>query len=1007
LPAALLGQLRGDVDTRSLAIPGLGSSALRILSPTLLEISLVTDKASGTPPVPSFTAAVDGKPVTIVGNGAKRRVIYAPLAHRDLRIATCYYIELREPLQAALGKVPVVRVSCTEAGGTACDATTPFDPRRESPAVHVNQEGYATMLPKKALVGYYLGDLGEMDIPSSAGFQVVDARSGTTVFTGTLTRRRDFGYRTNPMPYQNVYEADFTALETPGEYRVWVPGLGTSIPFLIDEGIAMGLARTYALGLYGQRCGSSNDLPFTRFTHDACHGAPAQVPSGADPQFAFTWKTIARYASEANADNPAQTAPTLDGESSQLYPFVNKGPLDVSGGHHDAGDYSRYTINSAELIHYLVFSVDSIPGVAALDNLGIPESGDGIPDVLQEAKWEADFLAKLQDADGGFYFLVYPRDREYESNILPDHGEAQVVWPKNTASTAAAVAALAQCASSPEFKRHFPADAARYLAKARLGWKFLADAIAGHGKAGAYQKITFYGDHFTHDDELAWAACEMYLATGEDEFRQRLFEWFPNPTDHATFRWGWWRMSEGWGNAIRSYAFASRSGRMAQKNLDPQYLRLCEGQVLAAGDDALDWSRKNAYATPFPPATKAVNGAGWYFSVDQASDMAVAAAIDPKPGYIDALVGAMNYESGCNPVNVTFVTGLGRTRQREIVDQYAQNDRRVLPPTGIPIGNIQAAFQYMPDYGFDLRKASYPDDNAAVSPYPFYDRWSDAYNVTTEFIAVNQSRSLMVAAYLAGRSEAARKPWRGEGAVIVGPRKPLGVREPNTFTVEVPGMDLSRARIVWEARGQDPAFGPSYKISPKVNGHIWVEVEAEWPDGRRASGAASFSADSPKVAWVAGSVPTGGALHASGEAWSWTSSGTASHSGAPTHLSSSAKGLHEHWFTEAADTLSISAGDTLYAWVFLDAANPPTEIMLGWNDGSTWEHRAFWGSNAITYGRNGTPGRFHAGALPPSGQWVRLTVAASKLGLEGSSVSGMCFSLVDGQANWDEAGRLR
>ena len=77
-----------------------------------------------------------------------------------------------------------------------------------------------------------------------------------------------------------------------------------------------------------------------------------------------------------------------------------------------------------------------------VDNLGIPESGDGISDALQEAKWEADFLIKMQDADGGFYYSVYPRDREYELDVLPENGDPQVVWPKNTATTAAAVAAL-------------------------------------------------------------------------------------------------------------------------------------------------------------------------------------------------------------------------------------------------------------------------------------------------------------------------------------------------------------------------------------------------------------------------------------------------------------------------------------------------------------------------------------------------------------------------------------
>jgi hypothetical protein len=975
----------------------------------LLELMQVSAKASGTPVKPDLVVSIDGQRAEVTGIGAKRRVLYAPLARNDLRISTWYYIALSKPITAPVGDAfAVVRVKGSLPDNPACDEKVKFDPRRENPAVHVNEEGYATTLPKQALVGYFLGDMGEMPIPDASGFSVIDARTGAEVFKGKLSRRTDIGYKTNPAPYQEVFEADFSDFATPGEYRVLVPGLGTSMPFLVDDGIAMGFARTYALGLYEQRCGTSNDLPYTRFIHDACHMAKAQVPTGSDPTFGFTWATIARYASESNPDNPAQSAPVLNSEESQLYPFVNKTDVDVSGGHHDAGDYSRYTINSAELVHYLVFAVDSIPGVASLDNLGIPESGDGIPDVLQEAKWEADYLAKLQDADGGFYFLVYPRDREYESNVMPDHGDPQVVWPKNTSASAAAVAALAQCASSPEFKKHYPKDAARYLAKARLGWKFLSSAIAAHGKAGSYQKITFYGDHFTHDDELAWAACELYLATGEEEFKQRLFEWLPNPADTSTFRWGWWRMSESWGNAIRSYAFAARSGRIAARDLDPRYLRLCEGQVLAAGDDALEWSNKNAYATPFPPQTKAVNGGGWYFSIDQASDMAVAYAIDPRPEYIDALTGAMNYEGGCNPVNVTYLTGLGRKRQREVVSQYAQNDRRVLPPSGIPLGNIQASFQFIPAYGPQLRAATYPDDNAPSTPYPFYDRWSDAYNVTTEFIAVNQARSLLVTAFLASRSKAAHEPWKAAAARILSPKAPVGIRHPVKLSVQVPGLDLSMARIVWEARGQDPAFGPTFTFSPRGGGPTWVEVEAELPDGRRAFGATTLSAESSVVSWIQGSAPDGAELHSSGgDNWTWSASGTPSNSGAKVHRSNIADGIHEHWFTGATDTLSVKPGDVLFAWVYLDPENSPSEIMLAWNDGTSWEHRAYWGDNTITYGKNASEGRYRAGSLPPTGQWVKLQVPARKVGLVSATLNGMSFSLVGGRATWDDAGRSR
>jgi hypothetical protein len=112
-------------------------------------------------------------------------------------------------------------------------------------------------------------------------------------------------------------------------------------------------------------------------------------------------------------------------------------------------------------------------------------------------------------------------------------------------------------------------------------------------------------------------------------------------------------------------------------------------------------------------------------------------------------------------------------------------------------------------------------------------------------------------------------------------------------------------------------------------------------------------------------------------------------------------------FTGASATLKVDAGDTLFAWVFIDPLHPPREIMLSWNDGGSWEHRAYWGANEITYGKSGSAGRFFAGPLPPAGRWVRLTVGSASVGLGGTSLSGMGFSLVDGRATWDSAGRTR
>ncbi|PYU28023.1 MAG: glycoside hydrolase family 9, partial [Acidobacteria bacterium] len=316
-----------------------------------------------------------------------------------------------------------------------------------------------------------------------------------------------------------------------------------------------------------------------------------------------------------------------------------------------------------------MFAVDSSPGVAALDNLGIPESEDGISDVMQEAKWESDFLAKMQDTDGGFYYSVYPQNREYEYDVLPENGDPQVVWPKNTSCTAAAVAALAQCASSPLFKQTYPVVASNYLAKARLGWRFLTNVIAQHGLAGAYQKIQHFGDDFTDRDELAWAACELFLATGDAQYQQKLFEWFPDPTDPSTFRYGSLRMFAEYGNAIRDYAFSVRSGRLASSQIQANYLAQCINVITNCGDDTLTWSRDNAYGTSFPNLTKNYRGGGWYFSLEQAFDIVVAYQFSPKPEYVDAILGNLNYEGGCNPVNVPYVTGLGWKRQRNVVDQ--------------------------------------------------------------------------------------------------------------------------------------------------------------------------------------------------------------------------------------------------------------------------------------------------------------------------------------------------
>jgi hypothetical protein len=828
-------------------MPAVGEHRLRIVAPDVLELTLITTKKDDsskpsawnfigenfTPRLPEpgqFRVRADGQNIVVRKVGFKRRPLYAPLKKRDLRILNQIYLMTVEPIPD--GRQVRVTSQLWEA---PIKFEAAVDPSRFSPAIHINQVGYQTKFPKKAMVGHYLGTLGEMPIPAERRFRIIDANSGKEAFSGKLAARRDRGFTDSPRPYQHVYEADFSAFDTAGTYRLAVEGLGASLPFQIHDGTLATFARTYALGLYHQRCGTNNVLPFTRHTHDACHTAPADIP---DKSFKHAQEIIGQVTSEARKDR-RMTAPVIKNSDASLYPFAREGRIDVSGGHHDAGDYSKYTLNSAHLIHALVFAADYFPGAGNLDNLGIPESGDGKSDLLQEAKWEADFLAKMQDSDGGFFFLVYPKERRYEDNVLPDQGDSQVVWPKNTSATAAATAALAEIGSSPLFKKQFPEAADLYLRRALRGWAFLERAIKAHGKEASYQMLTHYGHEFLHDDELGWAAAALYAAIGEKPFQTRFIESF-NPKDPKTRRWSWWPMFEGWGNAVRTYAFSARPGRDRQPRDD--FRAACEDLIVETARNHVRFAADTAYGTSFPDPNKANRNAGWFFSSERAFDITVAYQLQPDDGMKEAVTGNLNYEAGCNPINISYITGLGWRRQREIVHQFAQNDHRVLPPAGIPIGNIQSGFAYLHHYKNELGELSFPPDGATSGAYPFYDRWGDSFNTTTEFVVVDQARGLASLAFWMAQTPVKSQSWRSAVAAITNVPAKLAVGDSATISLRVEGLDLRQARILWETRDAEPVFGPNLRLAPTHVGEQWIEAEALWPDGRRAFATASYEA---------------------------------------------------------------------------------------------------------------------------------------------------------------------
>lgn len=124
------------------------------------------------------------------------------------------------------------------------------------------------------------------------------------------------------------------------------------------------------------------------------------------------------------------------------------------------------------------------------------------------------------------------------------------------------------------------------------------------------------------------------------------------------------------------------------------------------------------------------------------------------------------------------------------------------------------------------------------------------------------------------------------------------------------------------------------------------------------------------------------------------------------HLEPVQAGIHQHFFERGAP-FTPGAGERLYAWVYLDPNDPPREVMLQWNVGGSWEHRAYWGWDLIGWGAPG-PARFRAGGLPAPGEWVRLEVTPSQVGIAAGqqAIAGMAFALFDGSAAFGPAGGM-
>ncbi len=278
------------------------------------------------------------------------------------------------------------------------DISFVFDEKvNRSDAIHVNNVAYSTDAPAKyGYVYQWMGDGASMDLSSFDGnqFGLINTITGIEEFTGTLSFRKDAftpeTYRndTDETPNQNflgaeVYECDFSNFNSPGSYILYVDGIGSSYPFEISCNAFRKPFELVMKGLYNNRSGITLDNPTTEILRPAPHN-PIITP-GFSNKLKYT-TTIICEVSDADASLADST----------LWSDGIQGDLEAWGWYQDAGDWDAYqrhfSVPAQLLLSYEHFPENFIDG-----QLNIPESNNGLPDILDEARWLIRFYKRLKD----------------------------------------------------------------------------------------------------------------------------------------------------------------------------------------------------------------------------------------------------------------------------------------------------------------------------------------------------------------------------------------------------------------------------------------------------------------------------------------------------------------------------------------------------------------------------------------------------------------------------------
>ncbi|NER19012.1 glycoside hydrolase family 9 protein [Spongiivirga citrea] len=550
----------------------------------------------------------------------------------------------------------------------SCQQPLPEIDNSKADSIRINQVGYYPNAPKKAVI---------VEGDNTSKFQLIDLANNKSVFEGELSTLQKWD-----LAGETVQIADFSTFSVPGSYRLYVENLGYSHAFDINNNILDESARAVIKALYYQR--ASTDLP---------------------EKHAGKWHRKAGH-----PDNNVS-----------FHPSTNKeGTMDGWGGWYDAGDFGKYVVNGSYPLGQMLTLHEQYPDFHKDNTLNIPESGNGNSDLLDELKYEMNWLLRMQDHDGGVFFKL--TTKRFTGMILPEKAtEERFIIGKSTTATLDFAAVAAKMAQA--FKEIDSAYSNTCMSAAikAYNWAKKNPEIAYKNPENVVTGE--YGDS-DFSQEFYWAAAELYLTTQQESYLEDIRS---SKVDFS------FKPGESWANHMHYIGAIALIDHLEDGPLKTKL----ETELVLAADELVELTEKTAYFQP-------LSDFQWGSNSDifnTAMIVANAYRITKKPIYLKTVQEIADYVFGKNATAYSFVTGFGDKTPMFIHHRQSAGDEVLEPVPGFISGGPNSRKQ-------DKNEVTYPNNEAPMKAWA-----DDEASYASNEICLNwNSAAVYVLGFLANES---------------------------------------------------------------------------------------------------------------------------------------------------------------------------------------------------------------------------------------------------------------